>query len=221
VAVNCSLTLLERGEGSTVVRQALEASGFNPDRLTVELPGRAIANDHAVADLQALASLGVHLAVDDVTTSWHALEALRRFAIDTVKIDKALIGGLAPEGMNRAVVEAVVSVSRSLTMSTVAEGVETAEQVAMLRRLGADAAQGHFFAHPMPNDTAEVLATSDPRPVFSLNAANGTEAVDHYPLGSEALPPEAGVRMDGAEQASQADGEAPSRQEDVMVEASS
>jgi EAL domain-containing protein (putative c-di-GMP-specific phosphodiesterase class I) len=172
LAVNCSLEELMKGEASRTVAEALESSGLNPDRLTVEVTERTIANESAADDLRALIRLGVHLAVDDVGTSWSSLRPLKQFAVDTVKIDEAFITSLeATEGMNRAIVEAIVNVSHSLAMSTVAEGVESIHQVEVLRDFGADVAQGFFFAGPLPFEKAEALATADPRPVFSLGAS--------------------------------------------------
>ncbi len=167
IAVNCSIVQLQRGAASKAVETALATSGLNPDRLTVEVTERAVADDAAAEDLRAVGDLGVHLAVDDVGTSWSSLETLRRFKVDIVKIDEAFVASLEPtEGMNRAIVDAIIHVSHSLNMSTVAEGVETAEQVITLREFGADVAQGFFFAPPLPEDGACALATAEPRPVL-------------------------------------------------------
>jgi len=169
LAVNCSIVQLRRGEASRAVAAALEDSGLNPDRLTVEVTERTIADERAAAELRALSALGVHLAVDDVGTNWTSLQPLRRFAVETVKIDGAFVTSLEPtQGMNRAIVEAIVHVAHSLAMSTVAEGVETSHQVAVLREFGADVAQGFFFARPLPDTQAEILACHEPRAVFAL-----------------------------------------------------
>jgi EAL domain-containing protein (putative c-di-GMP-specific phosphodiesterase class I) len=169
LAVNCSIIQLRRGEASKAAVQALEASGLNPDRLTIEITERTINDDRAADDLRALCDLGVHIAVDDVGTSWSSLQVLRKFAIEIVKIDRAFINNLeSEEGMNRAIVEAIIHVGHSLAMSTVAEGVESAEQVAILREFGADVGQGYFFAPPLREDDAHKLATAEPRPIFSL-----------------------------------------------------
>jgi EAL domain-containing protein (putative c-di-GMP-specific phosphodiesterase class I) len=169
LAVNCSIIQLRRGEASKAAARALAESGLNPDRLTIEITERTINDDRAAADLRALAELGIHLAVDDVGTSWSSLQVLRKFAIEIVKIDRAFVNNLeAEEGMNRAIVEAIIHVGHSLAMSTVAEGVESAEQVAILREFGADVGQGYFFAHPLREDDAHKLATAEPRPIFSL-----------------------------------------------------
>lgn len=169
LAVNCSIIQLRRGEASNAITRALEASGLNPDRLTIEVTERTINDDRAAADLRALSELGVHLAVDDVGTSWSSLQVLRKFAIEIVKIDRAFINNLeAEEGMNRAIVEAIIHVGHTLAMSTVAEGVESAQQAAILREFGADVGQGYFFAPPLRSDEAHQLATAEPRPIFSV-----------------------------------------------------
>jgi EAL domain-containing protein (putative c-di-GMP-specific phosphodiesterase class I) len=177
LAVNCSIIQLRRGQASKAAVNALEVSGLNPDRLTIEVTERTINDDRAAADLRALSELGVHLAVDDVGTSWSSLQVLRKFAIEIVKIDRAFINNLeADEGMNRAIVEAIIHVGHSLAMSTVAEGVESAQQAAILREFGADVGQGYFFAPPLRNDEAHKLATAEPRPIFSLGPGRDASA---------------------------------------------
>jgi EAL domain-containing protein (putative c-di-GMP-specific phosphodiesterase class I) len=177
LAVNCSMIQLRRGEASKAAKRALETSGLNPDRLTIEVTERTINDDRAAADLRALADLGVHLAVDDVGTSWSSLQVLRKFAIEIVKIDRAFINNLeAEEGMNRAIVEAIIHVGHSLAMSTVAEGVESAQQAAILREFGADVGQGYFFARPLCGEEAHELATAEPRPIFSLGPGRESSA---------------------------------------------
>jgi EAL domain-containing protein (putative c-di-GMP-specific phosphodiesterase class I) len=171
VAVNCSTSQLQEHRTSIAAANALEGSGLNPDRLTIEVTENTVADEQANKDLDELSHLGVHLAVDNVGTSWSTLENLRRFAIETAKIDREFISGLeAHEGMNRAIVEAIIHVIHSLAMTTVAEGIETAEQVAILQEFGADVGQGYFFARPLPSDQAYALANAEPRTVFALTA---------------------------------------------------
>ena len=175
LSVNCSPVQLRQGQASRSTAAALELSGLDPDRLTIEVTETTVADGTTAADLRALSKLGVHLAVDDVGTSWSTLENLRRFDIETAKIDRAFITGLEPhEGMNRAIVDAIIHVAQSLSMTTVAEGIETAQQVATLRDFGADIGQGYFFAKPLPAGTAAALAKADPRPTFALSG----DAVD-------------------------------------------
>ncbi|MHB8438353.1 MAG: EAL domain-containing protein [Acidimicrobiales bacterium] len=170
LAVNCSPAQLRHHAASRSAAAALARASLLADRLIIEVTEEAVDDARTHSDLRALSQLGVHLAVDDVGRSWSTLDNLRRLAIETVKIDRAFIAALEPvEGMNRALVEAIVNVSRSLAISTVAEGVETAEQVATLRVFGADVAQGFFFAPPLPAERANELAAQVPRTVFDLD----------------------------------------------------
>lgn len=186
VAVNCSLTQLREHRAAEAVTAALESSGLAADRLTIDVTEQAVADEQASSELRTLAGLGIHLAVDDVGTSWSTLENLRRFSIETAKIDRRFIGALEPhEGMHRAIVEAIIHVSHSLGMTTVAEGVETAQQVAILHTFGADAAQGFFFAGPLSAEDTLRLATAEPRALFSLTSRRDdttTTAVQPPPL---------------------------------------
>ncbi|HUC35809.1 MAG TPA: EAL domain-containing protein [Acidimicrobiales bacterium] len=175
VAVNGSPTQLRQRRMSISASDALRDSGLNPDRLTVEVKEATIADGLASDDLHALTRLGVHLAVDNVGISWSTLGNLRSFAIDTAKIDREFISALeASEGVNRAIAQSIIRVSQSLGISTVAEGVETAEQVVILRELGAEVGQGYYFAHPLPSDDAHAMANAEPRTVFSLPAPGQT-----------------------------------------------
>ncbi len=171
LAVNCSLVQLHHGQASVAISEALAATGFNPDRLTVEVTEGTIADERASNDLRAVTALGAHLAVDDVGTSWSSLRPLRKFDIESVKIDRAFIASLeAEEGMNRAIVDAIVHVAHSLAMSTVAEGIETPHQVEILREFGADVGQGYLFARPLPVEEANRLGCANPRPIFPTSA---------------------------------------------------
>jgi hypothetical protein len=150
-------------------------------------------------------------------SDWSSLENLQHFAVNTMKIDGSLIDGIDHVGgVNRAIVETIVKVSHSLDLCTVAEAVETAAQVAILREVGADVGQGYFFAPPLGADEALALTALETLPVFSLldSAADkdpsvvpGTEAppdtapttVDH--IDSTVTPPDghgAGSRASGA-----------------------
>lgn len=181
VAVNGATSQLRQNRTSVAAAEALASSGLNPDRLTIEVTETTVADPEAEYDMRAISRLGVHLAVDNVGTSWSTLANLRRFAIETAKIDREFISALEPhEGMNRAITEAIIHVSHSLAISTVAEGIETAEQVVILRSFGADVGQGYFFARPLPAEEAYEMANAQPRTVFSLTgeAQSTTPSVD-------------------------------------------
>jgi len=169
LAVNCSIFQLHRGDAAMAAASALEQSGLNPDRLTVEITETSLTDDQAASDLSVMTRLGIQLTVDDVGEDWSVLQNLRDCVVNTVKIHGSIIAGLTdPDGKSRAVAEKIVEVSRPLGICTVAEAVETSEQVAILREIGAETAQGYFFSPPMGPDEAAALAGMSPRPRFAL-----------------------------------------------------
>jgi EAL domain-containing protein (putative c-di-GMP-specific phosphodiesterase class I) len=191
LAVNCSVFQLRRNEAAAAAAIALEESGLQPDRLTIEVTETTLADDTAAADLRAISRLGIQLTVDDMGSDWSSLENLQHFAVNTMKIDGSLIDGIDHAGgVNRAIVETIVKVSHSLDLCTVAEAVETAAQVAILRDVGADVGQGYFFAPPLGSDEAFALTSHDALPLFSLTVSAADEGTDHVdvpdPSGSEA-----------------------------------
>jgi EAL domain-containing protein (putative c-di-GMP-specific phosphodiesterase class I) len=172
IAVNCSLVHLGRAASAVTAAEALEVSDLVPDRLTIEITESAIDDDEALADLNTMARLGIQLTVDDVGTDWSVLDRLPPSIVSTIKMDEPLIRNLdASEGSSRSIVEAIVRFSRSKGICTVAEAVETDEQVAVLRELGADVAQGYFFSVPVGADEAFVLASGESPPRYAVAAS--------------------------------------------------
>ena len=100
--------------------------------------------------LERLRRLGVRLAIDDFGTGYSSLSYLRRFPFDRIKIDKSFIDDLATQNDSIEIVRAIVTLASGLGMSTIAEGVESAAQVDMLRELGCDQIQGYVFSPPRP-----------------------------------------------------------------------
>ena len=179
LAVNCSVFQLRQREAASAAAAAIEESGLNPDRLTIEITETSVTDDGAAADLHAMSRLGIQLTVDDIGSDWSTIESMQQFSIKTMKIDGSLIAGLADEGgVSRAMVETIVHVSHSLGICTVAESVETARQVRILRELGADVGQGYFFAKPLAVEDALMLTTMDPLPVFPLTGLDDVAAGD-------------------------------------------
>jgi EAL domain-containing protein (putative c-di-GMP-specific phosphodiesterase class I) len=210
LAVNCSVFQLRRNEAAAAAAVALEQSGLHPDRLTIEVTETTLADDGAAADLRAISRLGIQLTVDDMGSDWSSLENLQHFAVNTMKIDGSLIDGIDHAGgVNRAIVETIVKVSHSLDLCTVAEAVETAAQVAILREVGADVGQGYFFAPPLGAEEAYALTSLDTLPLFSLStSATAADDDDHErPDQSATEPPvEASVADDEADHGHAADG---------------
>jgi EAL domain-containing protein (putative c-di-GMP-specific phosphodiesterase class I) len=111
--------------------------------------------------LDRLHVLGVSIAIDDFGTGYSSLAYLKRFPAQTLKIDRSFIGGLPDDRDDAAITQAVVALAHSLGMKVVAEGVESPEQLAILRRLGCDEAQGFLLARPQsPEQLAGLLAPS-------------------------------------------------------------
>jgi len=168
-ALSVSVNVSTRQLGSTdlvdVVRAALEDSGIEPRRLCLEITETAMMADPAAIGetLCALKALGVRLAVDDFGVGHASLRQLRALLpVDTLKIDKSFVDGITDEPDDAAIVEGVVRLAHSLGLQAVAEGVETAEQVAMLRSFSCQVGQGYHFARPAEPDAIARMLDAGP-----------------------------------------------------------
>ncbi|HLX88548.1 MAG TPA: EAL domain-containing protein [Acidimicrobiales bacterium] len=162
VAVNCSTLQLSRSEAASAASEALARSGLAPDRLTIEVTEASLVAERADAELHALARLGVQLTIDGVGGEPSLLRGFPLGAC-TMKIDGELVRSLeGPEPKGRVVVETIVNLSRSLGICSVAECVENYRQVAALRELRVDVAQGYFFSPPLSADDARTIANASP-----------------------------------------------------------
>lgn len=112
--------------------------------------------------LTALKALGVRLAVDDFGTGYASLNYLQRLPVDILKVDRAFIAGLGVDEKNLAIVQSLINMGRRIGLTVVAEGVENAEQLAVLRQLGCDMAQGFHMARPLPAEKITELLQRDP-----------------------------------------------------------
>jgi diguanylate cyclase (GGDEF)-like protein len=154
LSVNLSARqLLEPGLEATVAA-ALSASGLPAQRLTLEITESVLMADTTatIERLGSLRGLGVRVAIDDFGTGYSSLGYLRRFPLDSVKIDRSFIEDVAIGARQAALVHAIVELCRILELETVAEGVETSEQAAELTRLGCRLAQGFHFGRPMRSE---------------------------------------------------------------------
>ena len=152
VAVN--LSPLQFGEVDLLekIAGALRSADLAPGRLELEITESSLLADDGVtlSALQAIRALGVRVSMDDFGTGYSSLSTLRRFPFDKIKIDQSFVRNLDDGGECLAIVRAVVGLGRSLGMSVVAEGVETEEQLSLLRREGCPEVQGYLFSRPRP-----------------------------------------------------------------------
>ena len=154
-----------RPTSSTSSSAALEDSGIEPGRLCLEITETAMmADPGAIGEtLSALKALGVRLAVDDFGVGHASLRQLRALLpVDTLKIDKSFVDGITDDADDAAIVEGVVRLAHSLGLQAVAEGVETAEQVAMLRCFSCQTGQGYHFARPAGPEAIARMLTAAP-----------------------------------------------------------
>jgi diguanylate cyclase (GGDEF)-like protein/PAS domain S-box-containing protein len=164
IAVNFSPRQLSHPHAFETVVEVLDLTGLAPDLLCVEITESALVDDAAstVATLGRLKELGVQLALDDFGTGYSSLTYVRRFPIDTLKIDRSFIDGIVGSTEDEAIVTAVLSMGRALGVDVVAEGVETEEQATRLRSLGCVLAQGYLFSRPVsPEAVDALLAAAD------------------------------------------------------------
>jgi len=155
ISVNLSpRQLAEPGLPADVAR-ALQATRVQPGLVWLEITETALMRDaeSAVRALGALRSLGVHLAVDDFGTGYSSMTYLKRFPVEALKIDRTFVDGLGREPEDSAICTAVVSLAHALGLRAIAEGVETPEQLAELRTLGCELAQGYLFGRPASPET--------------------------------------------------------------------
>ena len=151
LAVNVSSVQLRQADLPLQVRRALERSGVGLDRLEVELTEGAAMRDPqgATAVMNALYEQGTELSMDDFGTGYSSLAYLKRFPIAKLKIDRSFVRDVMTDPGDRAIVHAIISMASSLGMRTVAEGVETQEQLDFLRERGCHAMQGYLLSRPL------------------------------------------------------------------------
>jgi EAL domain-containing protein (putative c-di-GMP-specific phosphodiesterase class I) len=151
VAVNVSAKQLARSNFVDRLRRLIHEVGIDPANLELEVTESVIiegAGDARKA-LDQVAALGVGIAIDDFGTGYSGLAYLKRLPIDTVKIDQSFVRDLTIDPDDAAIVTAIVAMAKSLGVDTVAEGVETEEQLNQLVALGCHRAQGYFLGKPM------------------------------------------------------------------------
>ncbi len=159
VGVNVSRRQILDADLVADVRGALGASGLEARRLNIEITESIIMSDsrRAARVLDAIRETGVRVLMDDFGTGYSSLSCLHNFSVDGLKIDRSFVELLQSEGPYRAVVETIVRLAHVLEKRVVCEGIETPEQLQIVRELGCDFAQGFLFSRPVPGAEMERL----------------------------------------------------------------
>lgn len=154
--VHVNLSGRELAEPGTVdaFRAATERAGVSPSSFVMDVAERVLVDDAPGMGrvLDELARSGARIAVDDFGTAYASLTSLRRFPVHALKIDRSFVESVGQEPEDTAIVQAVIELAHALGLEAVAKGVETSDQLAVLRRMGCDSAQGYFLARPAPAD---------------------------------------------------------------------
>ncbi len=159
VAVNLSLAQFKDEALRDNVLQALRDSGLPAHMLELELTESVAMADseRTIATIASLKRLGVTLSIDDFGTGYSSLSYLKRYAVDKLKVDQSFVRGLNFDPHDEAIVCTVINLAKSMGLKTIAEGVETAEQLDFLRAHGCDEFQGYFFSRPVPADQLTLM----------------------------------------------------------------
>ena len=159
VSVNVSGHQLIEGDLIADIARLLKQHQVEPHWLEVELTEGSLMENtqHTIASLQRLHTMGVKISIDDFGTGYSSLAYLRRFPIDTLKIDIAFIREVTSNPQDAAITRTIIELAHSLNLRVVAEGVETQAQLAFLKEAGCDQIQGYLFSRPLPVETLERL----------------------------------------------------------------
>jgi diguanylate cyclase (GGDEF)-like protein len=186
VAVKVSATQLERQGFVTDVRRALQQSGIEPALLTLEIAETAVMRDveSSAQRLREIKSLGVSIAIDDFGGSGYAYHSdLRRLPLDCLRVDRSSLAASEDEDYRSWLLESILLVGRDLSLTVIATGIETAEQMASLQALGCTMAQGFLLGKPTPVDAVEGLFVAD------FPAAHAISTGLAFTVPAQATPP--------------------------------
>lgn len=158
MSVNLSIRQFRQIDLSERIRAVLTETGLAPRWLDLEITESIMADPEYAADtFEKLKEIGVHISIDDFGTGYSSLHYLKRFPIDTLKIDRSFVGDVLFNRHDAAIVSGISAIARNLNMRVTAEGVENEQQVDFLRRMNCKQAQGYFFSRPLQPERFEQL----------------------------------------------------------------
>ncbi len=152
VAVNLSARQFAQPDLARQIERILVSTGTAPQQLCLEITESMMMHDPAAAErlITRLTRQGIKFAIDDFGTGYSSLNYLRRFRVNSLKVDKSFVSGVPGDRGSESIVRAIIALGKALGMTIIAEGVETAEQVRFLKSAGCDLAQGFYYSRPVP-----------------------------------------------------------------------
>jgi diguanylate cyclase (GGDEF)-like protein len=165
IAVNLSPMQFRARGLASMITSALAATSLAPHRLELEVTESALLEDDAatIAILHQLRALGIRVSMDDFGVGYSSLSYLRKFPFDKIKIDRSFVGTLGESSESKAIVRTIASLGENLGMETTAEGIETAEQLDLVRQAGCTEAQGYYFSRPCgAEDALRIIEQAHP-----------------------------------------------------------
>jgi EAL domain-containing protein (putative c-di-GMP-specific phosphodiesterase class I) len=192
ISVNVSALQFRAEDFLDTLNAILDESGLAPESLRIELTESGLMEraKFGTGTLQALRQLGVQVAVDDFGTGYSSLSYLRELRIDTLKIDQSFVREITATLGDTTILSAIIGMGRSLKLRVIAEGVESAEDLAFLKSQNCDEAQGYYFSRPIsPEQFAKVLDNHDSAfEGYAMNTPDGDQdlrALSHACLSSD------------------------------------
>jgi diguanylate cyclase (GGDEF)-like protein/PAS domain S-box-containing protein len=180
VGVNVSVLQLDEPGFAGRLAALVASHGVDPDQIVVELTEQALAVDFetAVQVVGELRAIGVSVAVDDYGTGYSSLRYLDRFDADVLKIDRSFVANVAHSPHTQKIVRSVLQMSQALDLQSIAEGIETTEQLAAVQALGCDLGQGYLFSRPVPAEGITALLADPDHFVVALLEASLVQSLD-------------------------------------------
>lgn len=188
VSVNISSKQLELPNFVDEVKQILEETKLNPHNLKLEVTESSLVEDteHTIAILNELKSLGIEFSLDDFGTGYSSLSYLHQFPFDTIKIDRSFVNSVGDSIDKLGIVRAIVTLARNLGMNTIAEGIETVNQLAQLKALKCEYGQGYYLSKPLDKEILENIIATEVATPQTAESGNDRALLDEQ-LAKEQL----------------------------------
>jgi EAL domain-containing protein (putative c-di-GMP-specific phosphodiesterase class I) len=198
IAVNVSPLQLRHPDFITMLEQALGPEGESRAALDIEITEGVLMDktDEVIRTLNSIRQLGVHVAIDDFGTGYSSLRYLARLPIDTLKIDRSFVAAMTDDADDMAIVSSIITLAHGLDLDVVAEGVETEEELKLLRLLRCDQMQGYLFSRPVAKEALEQLLRNEAA-AEPCDSRPNPEFAERRRIGRAAPPPE-GDRSSGS-----------------------